>query len=193
MPSTKKIAEYREEINSSSDEENNSSSSSDESSENDVSSDSSSKIPISSHPDNTHKKTQSHTSIPRKTERLLDDIALGKASIPSDKVSIRKPDRRVATEKIIKNLCNSHYNILPRAAIKRILREVMNEGRSSPDPQKPCTMRIEKKALLIAQEAIEKYQCISLELANAMATHAGRITVKPSDIDLVMLATSATK
>ncbi|KAJ8941263.1 hypothetical protein NQ318_016928 [Aromia moschata] len=68
---------------------------------------------------------------------------------------------------------------IPRFPLSKLIREILMETGTA-------NHRIQIEALLALQEAAEKYLICLFKDANCCAHHAGRVTVKPSDIRLVL-------
>lgn len=69
--------------------------------------------------------------------------------------------------------------LIPHAKMVKIVKEITNEGETFP-------LRFTSTSFDVLQEAFEAYVVRIFEYANLVARHAKRVTIFPSDINLVL-------
>ncbi|CAD7950253.1 unnamed protein product [Amoebophrya sp. A25] len=74
---------------------------------------------------------------------------------------------------------------IPNAPFQRLTRDIIR-GIEAEDPQNGKSTRIGVAAMIIFQEAVERYMVGVFEDCNACATHAKRVTIMPRDLLLTM-------
>jgi len=115
----------------------------------------------------------------KRYEKIVDAVARGDVhDIPTTRVGDGNTRRRrnEATKRAISDARAIRGNIIPRTVIRKIFRDTMYNC--------DFPVRIERKAMLVAQEAIERYRCRVLSRAEAIARHRKRVTVDGNDISL---------
>ena len=123
--------------------------------------------------------TTTTTTGGKRYEKIVDAVARGDVhDIPTTRVGDGNSRRRrnEATKRAISDARAIRGNIIPRTVIRKIFRDTMYNC--------DFPVRIERKAMLVAQEAIERYRCRVLSRAEAIARHRKRVTVDGNDISL---------
>jgi len=123
-----------------------------------------------------NKKAKSATSSFHKGPSTSHTVGSSQPSNPNAKPHKFKPGTVALRE--IRRQQKSTGLLIPKANFERIVREVTQDYHTD--------MRFQKEAILLIQVWVEDYIVHISEGANLLAIHAGRETVQPKDVQLVM-------